>query len=66
MVSDLFCSELLLLGRLWLGVMLHDVWPSNSPRGPSEDIQACHATPHALPRPEAVSWPHPHASPCGL
>jgi hypothetical protein len=33
MVSDLFCSELLLLGRLWLGVMLHDVWPSNSPAG---------------------------------
>src|SRR6516225_3827552 len=32
----------------------------------SEAIQASAATAQALPRPEAVSWPHPHAPVCRL
>ena len=31
MVSDLFFSELLLVGLLWLCLMLHDAWPSDRP-----------------------------------
>ena len=67
MVSHLVFYQLMFLGLLWLCVMLHYAWPNDEgTAGAQRPSKPLPATPQALPRPEALSWPHPQAPVCRL